>query len=338
MLNQFLESPTVPPQLVRWAVRSVFSRGLRQQRRKGVERQNTQKRALLRKFSRGPIAHHTDEANLQHYEVPTGFFEHVLGPRMKYSCCYWPENVRTLEQAEEAMLQLTCKRARIEDGMRILDLGCGWGSLTFWIAENFPACEVLAVSNSSTQAVYIEQQARQQGLSGIRSLTGNVAELDLKEKFDRVISIEMFEHMKNYRALMSRIASWLEPQGYLFVHHFSHRQFAYEFNAQDPNDWMARTFFSGGTMPSDDLLLYFQDELKCVAHWTLSGIHYARTLRAWWDRMHLKKSEIKELLSESYGDDSIEQRYHHWAMFFLVTEENEAMGSPPAPAAGDPDA
>jgi cyclopropane-fatty-acyl-phospholipid synthase len=325
MLNRFLESQAVPHQLVRWAVRTTFARGLHQQRQKGIERQNTQKRALLRKFSRGPIAHHTDEANLQHYEVPTGFFEMVLGARMKYSCCYWPANVKNLEEAEEAMLQLTCTRARIEDGMRILDLGCGWGSLTFWIAEHYPACEVLAVSNSSTQAAYIKQQAQQRGLSGIRTLTANVAELDLEESFDRVISIEMFEHMKNYRALMAKIAGWLEPEGYLFVHHFSHRQFVYEFNAQDPNDWMARTFFSGGTMPSDDLLLYFQDDLKLLSHWTLSGMHYARTLRAWWDRMHLKQSEIKKLLAESYEPDSVGRRFHHWALFFLITEETWAL-------------
>ena len=321
MLTRLLDSPAIPHQLIRWGIRIVFSRSLKQQLNKGIERHNTQKRALLRKFSRGPIAHHTDEANLQHYEVPTEFFELVLGSRMKYSCCYWPDNVTSLEQSEEAMLQLTCNRSRIEDGMRILDLGCGWGSLTLWIAEHFPACEVLAVSNSSTQAAYIQQQAQQRGLKGIRTLTANVAELDLDERFDRVISIEMFEHMKNYRALMAKIANWLAPTGFLFVHHFSHKRFAYEFNEQNPNDWMARTFVSGGTMPSDDLLLYFQDDLKVRAHWTLSGMHYARTLRAWWDRLHSQRSEIEELLAEKYGPDSVTKRFHRWAMFFLVTEE-----------------
>lgn len=321
MLTRFLDSPAIPHQLIRLGVRYVFSRSLRRQLHKGIERHNTQKKALLRKFSRGPIAHHTDEANLQHYEVPTEFFKLVLGPRMKYSCCYWPDNITSLEESEEAMLKLTCKRSRLEDGMRVLDLGCGWGSLTFWIAENFPTCEVLAVSNSSIQTAYIERQAQQKGWDKIRTLTANVAELDLDESFDRVISIEMFEHMKNYRALMAKIANWLAPTGYLFVHHFSHKHFAYEFNAQDPNDWMARTFFSGGTMPSDDLLLYFQDDLKVRAHWTLSGLHYARTLRAWWNRLHHQRAEIEALLADKYGPDSVVKRFHRWAMFFLVTEE-----------------
>ncbi len=320
-LNRIIESRTLPHWIKRIAVRTTLMSGLRRQYNKGLERQNTQKRALIRKFNRSPIAIYTDDANLQHYEVPTQFFQLVLGKRMKYSCCYWPKYVSDLEEAEEAMLRLTCERARIKDGMRILDLGCGWGSLTLWIAENYSQCEVLAVSNSSTQGSFIQAQADQQGFKGVRTQTANVADLELVERFDRVLSIEMFEHMKNYGSLMAKIATWLEDDGLLFVHHFSHKRFTYEFDASNPDDWMGRTFFAGGTMPSDDLLLYFQRDLKAVSHWAFSGMQYARTLRAWWDRMHTKRGEIERLLAEIYGSDSAQSRFRNWELFFLITEE-----------------
>jgi cyclopropane-fatty-acyl-phospholipid synthase len=302
-------------------VRFVLLNGLRRQYRKGVQRQNTQKRALIRKFKRSPIAHHTDDANLQHYEVPTEFFQTVLGKRMKYSCCYWPANVNSLNEAEEAMLQLTCDRARLKDGMRVLDLGCGWGSLALWIAERYPQAEILAISNSRTQTAFIQAKAEQSGLNNVRTQTANVTEMELDQRFDRVLSIEMFEHMKNYEALMVKIASWLKPDGMLFVHHFSHKRFAYEFDASNPEDWMARSFFAGGTMPSDDLLLYFQADMKVISHWILSGMQYALTLRSWWDRMHARQDEIKQLFVERYGPETVAERYRHWELFFLITEE-----------------
>ncbi len=320
-LNSVIESRILPHWAQRAFIRRAYMNGLRRQYRKGVERQNTQKRALIRKFKRSPIAVHTEDANIQHYEVPTEFFQLVLGPRMKYSCCIWPKNVGTLAESEEAMLRLTCDRARLEDGMRVLDLGCGWGSLTMWIAEHYPNCEVLAVSNSRTQGDFILSQAQLKGFRNVRVMTANVAELDLAETFDRVISIEMFEHMKNYEGLLDKIASWLKPDGLLFVHHFSHSTFVYEFDASNPEDWMARTFFAGGTMPSDDLLLYFQGDLQVVSHWVVSGLHYARTLRAWWDRMRRRRREIMELLTEIYGSESAQDRYRYWALFFLITEE-----------------
>ena len=320
-LNSIIQSSWAPNWFVRWSVRNTYRRGLHRQYGKDVERQNTQKRALLRRLRRSPIAHHTDEANIQHYEVPTQFFELVLGKRKKYSCCYWPGQVTTLEAAEEASLRLTCERARLEDGMRVLDLGCGWGSLTLWIAEHYPECEVLAISNSHSQAAYIQDQAEQAGYINVRVQTANVANLVLNETFDRVISIEMFEHMKNYEALLAKIASWLKSGGMLFVHHFSHKHFLYEFDASNPEDWMARTFFSGGTMPSDDLLLYFQRDLNIVTHWVLSGRHYAETLRAWWDRMQRNRTEIELLLADEYGPDSARERFRHWELFFMLTEE-----------------
>lgn len=320
-MNWLIEADYLPHWVTRFGVRRIFLSGLDRQYEKGVERHNTQKRALIRKFKRSPIAHHVDDANLQHYEVPTEFFLEVLGRRMKYSCCYWPTGVFTLDESEDAMLRLTCERARIKDGMRVLDLGCGWGSLTLWIAEHFPNCEVLAISNSRTQGDYIRGQASQRGMNNVRTQTADVAELDLEKRFDRVLSIEMFEHMKNYEVLMAKIASWLAKEGMLFVHHFSHRRFVYEFDASNPDDWMGRTFFAGGTMPSNDLLLYFQRDLSLVSHWVLSGIHYANTLRAWWDRMHEKREQIERLLQESYGADLAQERYRAWELFFLISEE-----------------
>jgi cyclopropane fatty-acyl-phospholipid synthase-like methyltransferase len=320
-LQRILQSRLLPIDLLRLGVRISIQVRLRRQYRKGVERQNTQKRALIRKFKRSPIAIHTHDANLQHYEVPTAFFQNVLGKRMKYSCCYWPAQVTSLDQAEEAMLRLTCERARVQDGLRILDLGCGWGSLTLWIAEQYPQCEVMAVSNSRTQVAHILSEAARLGVKNVRAQTADVAKWTPDERFDRVLSIEMFEHMKNYEALMARIATWLEKDGLLFVHHFSHTQFAYEFDAANPVDWMARTFFAGGTMPSHDLLLYFQNDLNVVSHWAVSGLHYARTLRAWWDRMHANYKEIMHLLEGNYGAGSARERYRNWELFFLMTEE-----------------
>jgi cyclopropane-fatty-acyl-phospholipid synthase len=319
--NAIVEYRLLPHWLTRLGVRLILLNGLRRQYRKGIERQNTQKRALIRKFKRSPIAVYTDDANVQHYEVPTEFFQLVLGNRMKYSCCYWPPNVSTIDEAENAMLRLTCERARLKDGMRVLDLGCGWGSLALWIAENYPNCEVVAVSNSRIQTEFIRSQAEDSGYLNVRTQTANVAEMEIRERFDRVLSIEMFEHMKNYNALMNKIASWLEPEGFLFVHHFSHRRFAYEFDVSNPEDWMARFFFAGGTMPSNDLLLYFQRDLRVVSHWIVSGLHYARTLRAWWDRMHAKRKDLEGLFLEKYEAGTISERFRQWELFFLITEE-----------------
>jgi cyclopropane-fatty-acyl-phospholipid synthase len=313
-----LETGLIPDWFIRQVLRIRLTQTLKQRRSLSHDERSSEKRALIAKLKQSPIAISTDDPNRQHYEVPSEFFQLVLGKRLKYSCCLWGAGASTLDEAEEAMLSLTCERSQLADGIEVLDLGCGWGSLSLWIAERFPHCQVLAVSNSSTQREYVRSQCVAQGLGNVKVITADVAEFDTGRRFDRVLSIEMFEHMKNYERLMALIASWLKPSGKLFVHVFSHREHAYEFDASNPRDWMAQTFFSGGTMPSDDLLLHFQRDLQLVGHWRISGTQYARTLRAWLAALDNQKPQIRQIMDQTYGPSNGARWRVNWRLFFLV--------------------
>ncbi|HEV2275177.1 MAG TPA: cyclopropane-fatty-acyl-phospholipid synthase family protein, partial [Acidobacteriaceae bacterium] len=267
--------------------------------------------------------------NEQHYEVPPRFFELVLGKRLKYSSGFWEDGCRTLDQAEEAMLSLTVERARLSDGQSILELGCGWGSLTLTMAERFPNSSIVAVSNSAPQRAFLLERLRSMGRRNVRVVTADINQFDPSACFDRIVSVEMFEHMRNYRALLGRIAGWLRPEALLFVHIFTHRLFSYPFDVRDSSDWMAQHFFTGGIMPSDDLLLHFQDDLAVADHWRLSGTHYRKTARAWLDNTDRHEGEILELFSTTYGAQLPPSRRRaearkwlvRWRLFFMACEE-----------------
>jgi cyclopropane-fatty-acyl-phospholipid synthase len=301
LVDRVLESGRVPDPVLRAGIRAVCASRLRRERRRPAGFKDE----LVERLRRSPIAEHVEKANEQHYEVPAEFFRLVLGPRLKYSSCLWPEGVDTLARAEDAMLALTCERAGVEDGMTLLDLGCGWGSLTGWLAERYPASQILAVSNSRLQREWIESLR----LPNVRVLTADVNGLELAERFDRILSIEMLEHMRNYEALFARIASWLEPGGAFFCHVFSHDRFAYPYE----QGWMARRFFTGGTMPSDDLLPRFDRDLELEEHWRVSGLHYARTAEAWLEQLDANRAAVERVVGRRWAAN--------WRVFFLACAE-----------------
>ena len=286
-----------------------------------MEAQQEAIRAFIHEMAASPLALNTAEANAQHYELPTAFFQLCLGPRLKYSGAFWPPGTATLAGAEEAMLALTAGRAELADGQDVLELGCGWGSLTLWMAELFPGSRILAVSNSATQRAHIEAEAARRGFRNVEVLTRNMLEFDTPRRFDRVVSVEMIEHMRNYPELMRRIAGWLRPDGKLFVHIFTHLRHAYPYLIESDDDWLTKFFFTGGTMPSDHLLLYFQAELTIEEHWRVDGRHYGRTARAWLDNLDRNRAAALPLLGATYGPGQAVKWLNYWRVFFMACEE-----------------
>ena len=311
-----LERDLVPDGVIRRAIRGRCRTRLKLEG--GRERARADFVAELRQM---PVALHTEDANRQHYELPPEFFATILGSHLKYSCGYWPEGVNTLDASEEAMLALTADRAGVADGMRILDLGCGWGSVSLYLAERFPGAHITAVSNSRLQGDFIRRRARERGLENVQAVTADINTFAPEERFDRVISVEMFEHMKNYEELLRRIATWLKPGGALFVHIFVHRELAYHYEATGPDDWMARHFFTGGTMPSADLLSHFKNHLQVRSSWQVPGRHYQRTCEAWLERMDSSADHVKPILARTYGPDQVTRWWVRWRIFFMACAE-----------------
>jgi cyclopropane-fatty-acyl-phospholipid synthase len=322
MIDALLEKNLLPDWLVRIGIRRLLAQRLRDETASTPAEQEARLQAYAEDLKRRPLAESTDAANAQHYEVPTRFYQLSLGRHLKYSGCLYATGRESLDEAEAAMLALYVERAQLADGQEILELGCGWGSLSLYLAARFPQARITGVSNSRTQKEFIDGEARRRGLANLTIITCDLNTFDIAaSRFDRVVSIEMFEHMKNYARLMAQIARWLKPGGLLFVHIFTHQRLAYHFVARDETDWMSRYFFTGGQMPSHDLLTRFQDDLVLRQDWKVDGTHYQRTAEAWLARMDAHRDEIMPLFADTYGADQAVKWWAYWRIFYMSCAE-----------------
>jgi len=318
---EWTEQGRVPDTVIRAGIRRLCRQRLKDIEASDIEASARRLDDFVNRMDSSAIALVPELANEQHYEVPPAFFAEVLGSNRKYSCCYWDENTQTLDQAEEAALRISCERAGVENGMSVLDLGCGWGSLSLWIARNYPGCSVTAVSNSAPQRQYIESEVARSGLSNLNVITADMNDFQAPGQYDRIVSVEMFEHMRNYRALFARIHEWLLPGGRFFMHIFCHRSTPYEFLDEGSSDWMSRHFFSGGIMPSDDLPLHFQNRLQLVNRQRWNGSHYERTSNAWLELMDQRRARVMPVLEQTYGSDQAAKWFQRWRIFFMACAE-----------------
>jgi cyclopropane-fatty-acyl-phospholipid synthase len=317
----WVEQGRVPDAVVRAGIRSLLRRRLEQLHEGGPEAMAARSAAFVAAMGQSPVALVPELANAQHYELPESFFGLVLGPHRKYSGCYYTPEARTLGDAEEAALALSCAHAQLEDGQQVLELGCGWGSLTLWMARHYPRSRITAVSNSRSQREYIEQQARQRGLANLEVITCDMNAFAAPAHYDRIVSVEMFEHMRNWRELFRRVAGWLAPGGQFFMHVFVHRAVPYAFEDQDEDDWMSRHFFAGGMMPSDELPALLQDDLRLDARWRWDGSHYERTANAWLANMDARRAQAWPVLEGCYGAAEALRWWSRWRVFFMACAE-----------------
>jgi len=317
----WVEQGLVPDRVVRLGIRRLLKQRLDEIAAGDAAAAAEQAARFFASLGEQPLALLPEKANEQHYEVPAAFFAQVLGRHRKYSSCWWPEGIDTLDDAEAAALGETCARAGLLNGQQVLELGCGWGSLSLWMASSFPASRITAVSNSNSQREHIEAEAKRRGLENLHVVTCDFNAFDTEERFDRVVSVEMFEHLRNWPAAFAKVAGWLKPEGRFFMHVFAHRSTPYAFVERDASDWMSRHFFSGGMMPSDDMALHFQDDLKLVRRWRWDGRHYQRTSEAWLANMDAKREAVWPVLEATYGREQASVWWMRWRLFFLSVAE-----------------
>ncbi|XP_021738939.1 (S)-coclaurine N-methyltransferase-like [Chenopodium quinoa] len=315
------ERNLLPDALIRRLTRLLLASRLRSSYKSSSQLQLSDLLHFVHSLREMPIAIQTDKAKTQHYELPTSFFKLVLGKHLKYSCCYFSDKQTNLDDAEKAMLELYCERSGIQDGHTVLDVGCGWGSLALYIAQKYSNCRVTGICNSVTQKAHIEDRCRDLQLENVEIIVADISTFDMEGSYDLILSIEMFEHMKNYRDLLKKISNWMKPDGLLFVHYFCHKAFAYHFEDINDDDWITRYFFTGGTMPAANLLLYFQDDVSIVNHWLVNGKHYAQTSEEWLKRMDRNLAYIRPIMESTYGRDSALKWIVYWRTFFIAVAE-----------------
>ena len=317
----WVEQGLVPDRVVRLGIRRLLKERLAEMHQADVESAEEANQHFVEEMRRAPIAPLPDKANEQHYEMPAEFFATVLGGHRKYSCCWWGEGVEELDRAEAAALRLTCQRAGLQDGQEVLELGCGWGSLSLWMAQRYPGSRITAVSNSNSQRRFIEGAARARGLSNLKVVTCDANQFDAATGgYDRVVSVEMFEHLRNWPGMFARVARWLKSDGRFFMHVFATRGAPYAFVERDASDWMSRHFFSGGMMPGDDLALNFQDDLRLEKRWRWDGTHYQKTAEAWLRNLDDSRAALMPLLASTYGD-AADTWWQRWRLFFMSVAE-----------------
>ena len=322
LLDKLIEKDVLPDGAIRWGIRRLLKQRLVDERPDDAAARFAKVDAFAAELRTLPVAIETKAANDQHYEVPAAFYKLCLGPRLKYSSCYYETGRETIGQAEEAMLAKTCARAELKDGLEILELGCGWGSLCLSNAARFPRSRITAISNSRTQKEHIDAEAKRRGLTNLTIVTCDINVFDTAPaQFDRVVSVEMFEHLKNYQRLFANIARWLKPGGMLFTHIFTHHRLSYHFVARDASDWMSRYFFTGGQIPAHDLFLQFQDDLKIVSDWKVNGRHYQQTAEHWLQNMDAHRAEIMPLFVQTYGAEHATKWWAYWRVFYLSCAE-----------------
>lgn len=316
-----LERNLLPDAVLRRLTRLLLALRLRSGYKPSSDLQLSDLLLFVQSLKEMPVAIKTDKPKTQHYELPTSFFKLVLGKHFKYSCCYFADKSSSLEDAEKAMLELYCERSQLKDGHSVLDIGCGWGSLSLYIAQKFKNCKVTGICNSTTQKAFIQEHCQALQLHNVEIIVADISTFEMEGTYDRIFSIEMFEHMKNYKDLLKKISKWMNEDSLLFVHHFCHKTFAYHFEDISEDDWITRYFFEGGTMPAANLLLYFQDDVSVVNHWLVNGKHYAQTSEEWLTRMDQNLPDIKPIMESTYGKDQALKWTVYWRTFFIAVAE-----------------